>query len=79
MDKFDEAAELVMFVTAIAAETSTEEEKERSDSLAATIEDMGCDSIDESNRGVEVSADLILDAIKLMAVSIPHIRHAMNC
>ena len=54
MDEFHQAAELVMFATGIAAETGREQEKEGPDSLAAAIEDVGGDGIDEGDAGIEV-------------------------
>lgn len=78
MNELDETAKLVMIAATIAAETGGEKQKQRSDTLAAAVQNMCGDGVDEGDAGVQIFADLVLDTIQLMAVSVPHVRHAVN-
>src|SRR5678816_3516823 len=49
MDKFDQAAELMVLPAGVAAETGAQEEQERTNALAAAIEDMRGNGIDQGH------------------------------
>src|SRR5262249_3096369 len=78
MDEFDEAAELMVVSAAVATQTGTQDEKEGPDPLAAAVQNMGGDGIDQCDAGIEVFSDLILNSHQLVAVRLPDVRHAVD-
>ena len=78
LDKFDQAAELVVFPTGVSAETGAEEEKKGSDSLTAAIQDMRRHRINEGDAGGQILVDPFFDPFKLISIGVPDVRHRMN-
>ena len=78
MDELHKAPELMVFATGITAEPGTEEQQQRPDTFAATVEDMCCDGVDEGDAGIQVLMDPVFDAIQLGAVGVPHVRHCVD-
>ena len=73
MDKFHDAAELMVLGAGIAAEASRQEEEQGPDAFAATAQDVGGNRIDEGHTGVEVLSDSILHSVQFTTVGIPHV------
>jgi hypothetical protein len=78
MDKFDQAAELMMLPAGIAAETRRQKEKQGSDALAAAIEDVRCNRIDEGDARGKILVDPVFDPLKLITIGVPDVCHRMN-
>src|SRR5574341_311894 len=68
-----------MLSPVIAAETGTEEKKKGPDPLAAAVQDMGGNRIDQRDARIEVFPDLILNSSQLIAVRLPDVHHAGDC
>jgi hypothetical protein len=78
MDEFHQAPELVMFTAGVAAETRRQQEKQGSDALAAAIEDVRCNRIDEGDARGKILVDPVFDSLKFIPIGVPDVRHRMN-
>jgi hypothetical protein len=67
-----------MIATGIAAETSREYEKKRSNSFSAAVQDVGGDSIDECHTGIEVRPSLAFHSFQFITVRLPDVRHIID-
>ena len=75
MDKLDQASEDQVILMDIPAEPSAKDEKEGPDSLAAAIENVVGNLINEGNFGVKIAPDLGLNFLKVLTIDVPHLFH----
>src|SRR5439155_8164357 len=62
----------------LARQPGAQDQEQRADPLAAAIEDVRGDRVDQRHLGAQVPTDLILDGSKLQTVALPHIAHARD-
>jgi len=68
VDELHDASELRVFIGGVAAHAGAQEKEQRPDAFTASTQDLGGDGIDQSDAGVEILVDPVLNPVKFLTV-----------